>query len=250
VIPLSDERAGTRPAVVTIVLIVACVAVYLFVQPTPGRETVEDTEFDFRHAAIPYELTHGRPLTRCQVAQSAAPSQEAQVCVSPSGQQAFAPGKPVYLSVLASLFLHGGIIHIAGNLLFLWVFGRRVEDRVGRAGYAGFYLAAGVVAAAAHVLAGPNSTVPFIGASGAIAGVMGAYLVWFPQARINTLFFVFVIVWFKVQARWILLAWFVLQFFTSPNSGVAWVAHIGGFLFGMAVAWVLKPRSPKRSVAY
>ena len=249
-IPLSDERVGTRPAVVTIALIVACVAVYLFVQPTPGRETAEDVEFDFRNAAIPYELTHGRPLTLCQVAQSAAPSQQAQVCAGPSGELAFAPGKPVYVSVLASLFLHGGIIHIGGNLLFLWVFGRRVEDRLGRVAFAGFYFAAGVVAAAAHVLAAPNSTVPFIGASGAIAGVMGAYLVWFPHARINTLFFVFVILWFRVQARWILLAWFVLQFFTSPNSGVAWVAHVGGFLFGMAVAWLLRPRAPTRSSAY
>ncbi len=247
-IPLSDERAGARLPVITIAIIVACVVVYLFVQPTPGRDTAEDTAFDYRHAAIPYELSHGRPLTDCQVAQAAAPSQTAQLCAGPAADVAFEPGKAVYLAVLTSLFLHGGIIHIAGNLLFLWVFGRRVEDRLGRVAYAGFYLAAGVVAAAAHVVAGPNSTVPFIGASGAIAGVMGAYLVWFPQARINTLFFVFVIIWFKVQARWILLAWFVLQFFTSPNSGVAWVAHVGGFLFGMAVAWLLRPRRPTRSL--
>jgi membrane associated rhomboid family serine protease len=250
VIPLSDERVGARPAVVTIVLIVACVVVYLFVQPTPGRETAEDTEFYYRHAAIPYELSHGRPLTNCQVARSAAPSQAAQICASTGGELAFEPGKAVYLSVLTSLFLHGGIIHIAGNLLFLWVFGRRVEDRLGPVLYALFYVVAGVVAAAAHVAMSANSTVPFVGASGAIAGVMGAYLVWFPHARINTLFFVFVIIWFRVQARWILLAWFVLQFFTSPNSGVAWVAHVGGFVFGMAVAWLLKPRTPTRSSAY
>lgn len=248
-IPLSDEHAGTRPAVITIAIIVACIAVYLFVQPSVGRDTADDTPFDFRHAAIPYELTHGRPLSVCQVAESAAPSQAGQVCASDAAALPFAPGKAVYLAVLVSLFLHGGIIHIAGNLLFLWVFGRRVEDRLGHVAYAAFYVVAGIVAAAAHVLAGPNSTVPFIGASGAIAGVMGAYLVWFPHARINTLFFVFVIIWFKVQARWILLAWFVLQFFTSPNSAVAWVAHVGGFVFGMAVAWLLRPRASTRSLA-
>jgi membrane associated rhomboid family serine protease len=244
VIPLSDERVSTRPAVITIALIVACIVVYVFVQPSFGRDTSDDTRFDFRHAAIPFELTHGRPLTTCEVAEVAARSQAAQVCASPGADEPFAPGKQVYLAVLASMFLHGSIFHIAGNLLFLWVFGRRVEDRLGRLAYLLFYLAAGIVAAAAQVIADPSSSVPFIGASGAIAGVMGAYLVWFPRARINTLFFVIVIIWFKVQARWILLAWFVLQFFTSPNSGIAWVSHIGGFVFGMGVAWLLGRSRP------
>jgi membrane associated rhomboid family serine protease len=236
VIPLSDGRVGTRPAVVTIAIIIACVAVYVFVQPTFGRETSEDTDFDFRHAAIPYELTHGEPLTNCQVVRTVESPQASSVCAAPVGNDAFAPGKAIYLAVLASLFFHGSILHIAGNLLFLWVFGRRVEDRFGPVLYAVFYLAAGAAAALAQTMASPNSTVPFIGASGAIAGVMGAYLVWFPHARINTLFFVFVIIWFRIQAQWILLAWFVLQFFTSPNSDVAWVAHVGGFVFGIVVA--------------
>jgi membrane associated rhomboid family serine protease len=243
VIPLSDERAATRPAVVTIALIIACVVVYMFVQPTFGRDTVEDTRFDFRHAAIPFELTHGRPLTTCQVAETAATSEQAQqVCASPVGDTTYAPGKQVYLAVLVSMFLHGNLLHIAGNLLFLWVFGRRVEDRLGPIGFLAFYLVAGLVAAAAQVLADPSSTIPFIGASGAIAGVMGAYLVWFPRARINTVFFVIVVVWFKVPARWLLLVWFVLQFFTGPNSDVAWVAHVGGFLFGVLFAWLARPR--------
>jgi membrane associated rhomboid family serine protease len=248
VIPLSDERAGARPTVVTIAIIIACVAVYAFIQPTFGRETAEDTRFAFQHAAIPYELTHGEPLSNCQVADAVDSANRTAVCSAPVGDQAFAPGKAIYLAVLTSLFLHGGILHIAGNLLFLWVFGRRVEDRLGHVLFAAFYLAAGIVAAVAQTLASPNSTVPFIGASGAIAGVMGAYLVWFPHARINTLFFVFVIIWFRIQAQWILLAWFVLQFFTSPNSGIAWVAHVGGFLFGMVVAalWRLGHRTRAR----
>jgi membrane associated rhomboid family serine protease len=246
VIPLSDERAATRPAVVTIGIIVACVVVYLFVQPSFGRDTSDDTRFDFRHAAIPYEVTRNTPLTNCQVFTAAASAATAgQVCAGPLGDDSFASDKHVYLSIVASMFLHGNVLHIGFNMLFLWVFGRRIEDRLGRPGFLAFYLAAGVVAAGAQVLADPSSTVPFIGASGAIAGVMGAYLVWFPHARINTLFFVFVIVWFRVQARWILLAWFVLQFFTSPNSGVAWVSHVGGFLFGAGVAFLLRPRRPQ-----
>jgi membrane associated rhomboid family serine protease len=244
VIPLSDERAGTRPAVVTMVLIGFCAVVYFFVQPTPFQDTGSDVSFDYRHAAIPYELTHGRPLTNCEVARTAAPAQQTEACRPPTGQEPFAPGKPIYLAVLLSLFLHGSIWHLAGNLLFLWVFGRRIEDRLGPVVFTIFYLVAGVVAAIAQTMAGPNSMVPFIGASGAIAGVMGAYLVWFPRARINTLFFVFVIIWFRIPAWIVLLAWFVLQFFTSPNSGIAWVAHVGGFVFGAGVAWLLRPRRP------
>jgi membrane associated rhomboid family serine protease len=228
-------------------LIVLCVVVYLFVQPTPMRETPEDGRFDYQHAAIPYELTHGRPLTTCQVTQAVDPLDAARVCNGPAGDNAFAPGKPVYLGALFSIFLHGSIWHIAGNMLFLWVFGRRVEDRLGPVGFAAFFLAAGLVAAAAQVLADPNSLVPFIGASGAIAGIMGAYLVWFPRAQINTLFFVFIIFWFRIPAWFVLAAWFVLQFFTSPNSGVAWVAHVGGFVFGAGLAWLLRPRRPTRA---
>jgi membrane associated rhomboid family serine protease len=246
VIPLSDGRVSTRPAVVTMALIALCVVVYLFVQPTPMRETSADVTFDYDHAAIPYELTHGQPLTNCQVLQSASPVSAPSVCSRPEGQAPFEPGKPIYLAVLFSIFLHGSIWHIAGNMLFLWVFGRRVEDRLGPVVFAVFFLAAGIVAAIAQVMADPNSTVPFIGASGAIAGVMGAYLVWFPRAQINTLFFVFVIFWFRIPAWIVLVAWFVLQFFTSPNSGIAWVAHVGGFVFGAGVAWLLRPRRPAR----
>jgi membrane associated rhomboid family serine protease len=242
VIPLSDGRVSARPAVVTMALIALCVVVYVFVQPTPMRETSDDARFDYEHAAIPYELTHGRPLTNCEVSQAASQVDAPRVCNEPEGRVAFAPGKPIYLAVVFSIVLHGSIWHIAGNMLFLWVFGRRVEDRLGHLAFAAFFVGAGIVAAAAHVLAAPGSLVPFIGASGAIAGVMGAYLVWFPRAQINTLFFVFVILWFRIPAWIVLAAWFALQFFTSPNSGVAWVAHVGGFLFGAGLAWLLRPR--------
>jgi membrane associated rhomboid family serine protease len=242
VIPLHDENPTSRRAIVTLAIIAACIVVYLFVQPSIGSDTAQDVQFDYDHAAVPYELSHGRPLTNCQVFTAVGSSQAPVVCRRAVGAVAFSPGKSVWLSVLYSMFFHGSWLHIAGNLLFLWVFGNNVEDRLGHAGFALFYLAAGVAATAAQVAVDVSSTAPMIGASGAIAGVMGAYLVWFPRAKVNTLFFVIIIVWFKIQARWILLAWFVLQFFTSPNSGVAWVAHVGGFVFGVVVGLLFRPR--------
>src|SRR5690606_23100219 len=101
-------------------------------------------------------------------------------------------------------------------------------------------LLAGLVAALAHVAVAPDSTVPVVGASGAIAGVMGAYLVWFPRARIHTVFFVFLVFFFTVPAGVLLLVWFAMQFFTAPDAGVAWMAHVGGFVFGMAVGALVK----------
>jgi membrane associated rhomboid family serine protease len=149
------------------------------------------------------------------------------------------PHKHVFLAVLSSMFLHGGLLHLGGNMLFLWVFGNNVEDRLGRVRYALFYVVAGVVATFTHVFLQPTSTIPVIGASGAIAGVMGAYLVWFPNARVLSLLF-FIIA--RIRAKWWLLIWFVSQFFVNPNEGVAWAAHVGGFVFGALVALVLRQR--------
>jgi len=236
-IPLRDDNPTSRPAVVTVAIIIACVVVYLLWQPTVGRTTREDGLFDLRHAAIPLEVRNRRPLSPCDVAPPIA-----RPCSSIE-RVPLVPDKNVWLSVIVSMFLHGGIVHIAGNMLFLWVFGNNVEDRLGRVGFLAFYLLAGVVALLAHVAAGPSSVQPVIGASGAIAGVMGAYLVWYPRAKVNTLFFVFLVFWFRIQARWLLLAWFILQFFTSPNSKVAWVAHVGGFVFGVVVALLVRPKT-------
>ncbi len=140
------------------------------------------------------------------------------------------------------MFLHGSLLHIAGNMLFLWIFGNNIEDRMGIGGYIGFYLLAGLVASAAHILVQPDSTVPVVGASGAIAGVMGAYLVLFPNVKIRSLIIVFIILFRDISAKWLLGIWFVTQFFTSPNAGVAWVAHVGGFAFGALVALMLRDR--------
>jgi membrane associated rhomboid family serine protease len=142
-----------------------------------------------------------------------------------------------------SMFLHGGWMHLLGNMLFLWVFGRNLEDLIGGARYLAFYLICGLIAAVVHVIFNPFSRVPTIGASGAIAGVMGAYLIKFPRARIITLVPIFFfITTMELPAAFLLLFWFGMQFLSGFGSigeadysggGVAWFAHIGGFLAGM-----------------
>jgi membrane associated rhomboid family serine protease len=140
------------------------------------------------------------------------------------------------------MFFHGSILHLGGNMLFLWIFGNNIEDRLGKVGYLVFYLVTGFVAAAAHILTQPDSIVPVVGASGAIAGVMGAYLVFFPKARVLTIIPLFIFIQFVyLPAFVVLLAWFLLQFLTNVDSGVAVMAHIGGFVSGAAIALALKP---------
>jgi membrane associated rhomboid family serine protease len=146
-----------------------------------------------------------------------------------------------YATILTSMFLHGGIMHIIGNMLFLFIFGDNMEDSFGHAGFLAFYLAAGVLAALAHVLADPASPVPTVGASGAIAGVMGGYLLLFPKARVDVLVILVVIVRMFALPAWIVLgAWFALQILSGASTqgvggGVAYWAHAGGFLAGLAL---------------
>jgi len=153
------------------------------------------------------------------------------------------------VTVFTSMFLHGGLFHIGGNLLYLWIFGNNVEDTLGHARFAVFYLASGVAAAATQTIVGPGSHVPMIGASGAISGVLGAYIVLFPHANVLTLVifgFFFRIV--RIPAVIVLGLWMLVQIVSGLGSlgaggGVAWFAHIGGFLAGMVLLLVLRPRA-------
>jgi membrane associated rhomboid family serine protease len=153
---------------------------------------------------------------------------------------------PPLLSFITSMFLHGSVLHLGGNMLFLWIFGNNVEDSLGRARYALFYLLCGLAAAVTQVAAGPGSSLPMVGASGAIAGVLGAYLLLFPNARILTLvpfFFVYLV---RLPAFVVLGMWFLFQVLYSALSpgtpgGVAWYAHIGGFLTGMVLLGLFLP---------
>ncbi len=153
-------------------------------------------------------------------------------------------------TALASTFMHGGWLHVIGNMWFLYVFGDNVEDALGHLGYLVFYLSAGVAATLAHALTSPGSTVPLVGASGAIAAVLGAYLVWFPQSRVHSLVFLGLFITMAELPAVVFLAfWFVLQFFqgtlslasaATQGGGVAWFAHVGGFAFGFVTAQLLK----------
>jgi len=159
-------------------------------------------------------------------------------------------------SVLTSMFIHGGFLHIAGNMWFLWIFGRGIEDILGHGKFLFFYLACGVAAAIAHILLNPFSTVPTVGASGAIAGVMGAYLIKFPRARIVTLVvIIFFLTTVDIPAAFLLLYWFAIQFFSGVGSvgysqassgDIAWFAHVGGFLAGMGLILLLPTKQRAR----
>jgi membrane associated rhomboid family serine protease len=160
---------------------------------------------------------------------------------------------PMALPFLFSMFFHGGWLHLIGNMWYLWIFGDNVEDRLGHGKFLLFYLLCGFAAALTHVLLNPRSSVPCIGASGAVAGVLGAYLVCFPFARIVTLVPIFFFIQLiEIPALVLLAFWFVLQFFSGALSiavtaqtgggGVAWWAHVGGFLSGMVLIKVHSPR--------
>lgn len=238
-LPVRDDNPTRHKPVVTVVVMVLCAVAYLLWQPSPFGRTNADVTFNLRHAAIPLEIRQGDPLTNCQVFTAySSRVQAAQVCSSTDRDASFASGKQPYLAVLTSLFLHGSLVHLGGNLLFLWIFGNNVEDRLGRVRYIVFYLMAGVVATIAHVMVNASSAETLVGASGAIAGVMGAYLVWFPLVKITTA--IFFVIFVRLRA-WVLLAvWFVLQFFTNASSNVAWVAHVAGFVFGALVGLLFR----------
>jgi membrane associated rhomboid family serine protease len=162
------------------------------------------------------------------------------------------PDRLHYYQIFTSMFIHGGWLHILGNMWFLWVFGRGIEDDLGHARYAVLYFAAGIAAAILQVATSPGSRVPTVGASGAIAGVMGAYLIKFPRARIVTLVFIVIfITTLDIPAAFLLIYWFAIQFFNGIGSfgfsqvstgDVAWFAHVGGFVAGMALALLMPAR--------
>lgn len=163
------------------------------------------------------------------------------------------------MDIFTSMFMHAGILHLAGNMLYLWIFGDNVEDRFGHIRYLLFYLAGGVIATFAHIFTNPASTLPTVGASGAIAAVLGAYLVLYPSSRIVT----FIPIGFFLQLRlvpaaMVLVVWFVLQLFNgvlslgqSDVGGTAFWAHIGGFITGVVAGWVVsRPQKPKTQTGW
>ncbi len=201
-IPLKDENPTSRVPVVTFLLIAANVLVYFYQVLSP-----EGLEFYvLKMGAIPYELTHFTTLR---------------------GIPRLLPP----LTLLTSMFLHGSLFHLLGNMLYLWIFGNNIEDFLGSFRFVLFYLVAGLGAGLTHILFHPNSQIPVVGASGAIAGILGAYLVLYPAARVLTLVFIWII---PVPAAFLLMIWFFGQVMNvGLGGGVAWFAHIGGFLIGI-----------------
>jgi membrane associated rhomboid family serine protease len=250
-LPLRDENPVSRPPIITWLIIAACIAAYLVWQPGPfdTSDTTDDVVFYLDNAAIPCEVREGRPLDVQEVTATYQGGDVESCDIDDGRSDPFVPDKNVWLSVVVSMFLHGSLWHIGGNMLFLWVFGNNVEDVMGRLAFVVFYFVGGVLGTVAHVALNPDSTVPVVGASGAIAAVMGAYLVLFPTAKVRTWIIMLLIVVVDIRAAWLLMIWFVLQFFTDPNEGVAWAAHVAGFLFGILAGLLVRAvRGPIRPV--
>lgn len=226
-LPIRDVAPTRITPWVTYLIIGACVVVFFGFQSFDSFN--EQQEFLYRRAAIACEITTGQPLSAPEIVDG--------LCSSELGSPIF-PEKQPWVAVLTSMFLHGGIGHLLFNMWSLWIFGNNVEEAFGHVRYALLYLAGGVVATLVFVFVNPNSTVPLVGASGAIAAALGAYAVLFPGHRVLTLL------------GWILLPlpaviflgfWFFAQFGLG-GTNTAWEAHVGGFIFGLAVAALFRQR--------
>jgi len=252
VIPISDETPVRRFPVVTISLIALCILVFFVVQPTHlttkdllrpdiAGESAEQLRFAVDNAAIPCEILKGRPLTEREYRETFFEG-DTSACSDRDGTRQV-PHKLVYLALFATMFLHSNTQHLFGNLLFLWVFGNDIEHRWGRMRYLALYLLGGLAASFTHVLLNPNSTVPMIGASGAIAAVMGAYVIFYPSTRVKSIIFFGPMLLRKVKAVWLMLVFLLTQLLYIPgNSGVAWGAHLGGFAFGVVLGLLWRRR--------
>jgi membrane associated rhomboid family serine protease len=230
VLPLKDNIPTRRKPILTIAIIAICVFVYFFVQK--GGISGPSDNSVVKYAAIPYEITH--PGKHCAlVGQNV-------LCEGANGVSGHAPSQPAtVLTILFAMFMHGGLLHLGGNMLFLWIFGNNVEDSMSRWRFALFYLIGGLVATAGQVIVNPNSEVPTLGASGAIATVLAGYAVLYPRARVLTLIFIIIFVTvIELPALLVLGFWFLLQLLSAASGpigggGVAYFAHIGGFVFGL-----------------
>ncbi len=219
--PIWDDVPTKKFPLITVILIALNSMVFLY-QVSLGERF---TEFIHSMGLLPFEITH-------------------HIDLFPSGPA------PIYLTIFSSMFMHGSIVHLLGNMLFLWIFGNNIEDYLGRKKFVIFYLICGIAAAFTQVFFNPDSKVPMVGASGAIAGVLGAYLLLYPRAKVTTvIIFVFFVRLIKIPAVVVLGFWIIYQFLYGISSlavktgegGVAWFAHIGGFICGVILIKLLKP---------
>jgi membrane associated rhomboid family serine protease len=242
VFPLKDNIPTERPALVTYALIIINVFVYFFLQKKTGID-INGNNLNqdqlVRYSAIPYEFTHWGKECAFDNATGAV------LCEGQAGVSGSAPPQEAtILTPFTAMFAHAGLLHLGGNMLFLWIFGNNVEDSMGRVKFIIFYLLGGLAALALQIVVDPNSTAPTLGASGAIAAVLGGYILLYPRARVLTA--IFIILFFtliEVPAMVVLAIWFLEQVLfgvwglsdpTGSGGGVAYFAHIGGFVFGLA----------------
>lgn len=211
-LPFKDNIPTVRFPLITVLLIVINIAVFIYELSLDASGQLDS--FLTQYGMTPYEITHGVSLVP--------------------------RGLPVYVTLFTSMFLHGGWLHISGNMLYLWIFGNNVEDSMGRGRFVVFYLGCGLLAGLAQIVIDPASDIPNIGASGAIAGVLGGYLLLYPRARVTTLVFLVVFITVvQLPAIFVLLFWFLFQLFYglsnlgAGSGGVAYFAHIGGFVAGL-----------------
>ena len=253
--PLRDNIPTESFPVVTIAIIVINVIAYFFWQQ--GGITLGDPSSPhyltnlIDYGAIPYEITN--PGHHCELLSSGQIACEGQAGVTGSAE----PQPATWITLFTSMFMHGGLLHLGGNMLFLWIFGNNVEDSMGPVRYIAFYLLGGIAALALQVFVSPDSTTPTLGASGAIAGVLGGYILIYPRARVLTLVFLIIFFTFiELPAYFFLFIWFAQQAIfgaigltdpTNSGGGVAYFAHVGGFLFGLAA---IKLFATRRSAAY
>jgi membrane associated rhomboid family serine protease len=236
-LPIKDDIPTRRFPVLTVAIIVICCAVYFIFEHGLWELGTTGNERVLEYGAIPYEITH--PGKACAEAAGQI------VCEGQPGVVGSAPEQaPWWVTLFTSMFMHGSLLHLAGNMLFLWIFGNNIEDSMGELRFVAFYLLGGLAALGAQVLVDPSAPVPTVGASGAIAAVLGAYAVLYPRARVITV--VFIIIFFTIielPALLVLGFWILVQLFLGANDlgsqtvggsgGVAYFAHIGGFLFGL-----------------
>ena len=242
-LPLKDNIPTRRFPIVTVVIIVINVAMFFGFHQAQwnGSGFAVDPQNTVDYAEIPYEITH--PGKECEGVALDSPEGRV-ICEGQPGVRGEAEDQPpTWLTLLTSMFMHGGLLHIAGNMLFLWIFGNNVEDSMGRLKFVAFYLLGGLAATAAQVAVSPDETVPTLGASGAVAAVLGGYALLYPRARVVTLVFIIIFVTvIELPAALVLFGWAVLQVLSAGSQvglegegGVAYWAHIGGFVFGLAL---------------
>ncbi|MCC6963720.1 MAG: rhomboid family intramembrane serine protease [candidate division Zixibacteria bacterium] len=228
--PLRDEVPTRSFPLITVLFIAVNVLVYIY-QLTLDEPAVQ--ALVYKWAYIPIEYTHFTQVYP-------------QLAV------------PYGVTVITSMFMHGGFMHLAGNMLYLWIFGNNVEDNLGKLHFIVFYLLSGIAAVGLHTVLDPNSEVPLIGASGAIAGVLGAYMVLYPKARVHTVIFLgFFVQVVRIPAGVLLIIWFGLQILyglpgllSEGGGGVAWFAHVGGFAFGWLYFKLLRRRPAYEPLGY